>query len=280
MDTHPTSPRTGHQAQARVLASSCVDRKAAQTILDLHDKALASGQGVLKNARRTAVTRVSFDGEWLCVKEFRASRSSERLKDRLRTSRAKRAWDGAARIEAAGVATPEPLALLERGDTHFVVTRFEGRAVALDQLVTERFFPPLETEQLAAKRTLIGQLGAWLRRVHDSNIYHDDWSPKNILVREMDDGWRFFFVDLDSVDFRRRLSRRRRLKNLSQLNDLPACVSGADRMRFLRVYARGRPPFYTEDAARRIARATDARNELWRRRQAKHLRRAHKEHTT
>ncbi len=69
------------------------------------------------------------------------------------------------------------------------------------------------------------------------NIYHKDLSAKNILVSLGADGApRFHCVDTDSVQFPLRLSLRRRIKNLAQLNGLPACLTTADRIRFYKEY--------------------------------------------
>jgi hypothetical protein len=72
---------------------------------------------------------------------------------------------------------------------------------------------------------------------HSKNIYHKDLSAKNLLVGLGSSGEpRFYCVDTDSIEFPWRLSLRRRIKNLAQLNGLPACITTADRIRFYKEY--------------------------------------------
>jgi len=200
-----------------------------------HDRALAEGRGILKDGRRSAVTRVEVGGGTYCVKEFR----SERLGGWRLFSRSRRAWRGAQRLMKAGVDIPEPLALVERGTSAYLVMRFIDKSATLDRLLATRFAGRLSPEELEAKRRLLRSLGAWARAVHDRRVYHDDWSPKNILVREDGQRWAFYLLDFDSLAFPKRLNWRRRVKNLGQLNDTPPVLSATDRMRFLVSYAQG-----------------------------------------
>ena len=202
-----------------------------------HDRALASGEGLLKNGRRTAVTAVRVGHEALVVKEYRPCGMADRLKGLLRGSRAGLAWRAARRLAAAGIATPEPVAIVERAPALYLVTRLVEGAVPLDRLLRERFAGPLRPAELAAKRAMVAHLGRWLRHIHDQGIYHNDWSAKNILAVERSGRWAFYLLDLESVTFYKWLTRRRRTKNLGQLNDTPASVTATDRMRLLKAYA-------------------------------------------
>jgi len=181
------------------------------------------------------VTRVEVGGRVLCVKEFR----SERRGGWRIFSRARRAWRGAQRLLRAGVEIPEPLALLERGKSAYLVMRFIEGAASLDRLLTQRFAGQLSPGELAAKRRLLRSLGEWARCLHDRKVYHDDWSPKNILACEDRQHWNLYLLDFDSLAFAKRLNWRRRVKNLGQLNDTPPVLSATDRMRFLVSYAGG-----------------------------------------
>jgi hypothetical protein len=82
-------------------------------------------------------------------------------------------------------------------------------------------------------------LARWLRRAHDAGVYHDDWSAKNILVAEAAGKWAFTLLDFESISPFKPLTRRRKIKNLAQLSDIPSGVSRTDKMRFLIAYARG-----------------------------------------
>ena len=224
----------------RILHANGLSPDDARRLLAAHRRALdRGGHGVLKNHGRSAVTCIPLGRRVLCVKEYRTRGWLDRLKDLLRGSRARRAWRAAMRLLAAGVEIPEPIALLERGGTGFLVTRFVEHAAPLKQLLCERFGGRLCPAERDAKRALIRQLARWLRRLHDLGIYHDDWSAKNILAIERGGRWAFRLLDLDSIGRLKPLTRRRRVKNLGQINDAPCGVAATDRMRFLEAYAAG-----------------------------------------
>ncbi|HPD17962.1 MAG TPA: lipopolysaccharide kinase InaA family protein [Planctomycetota bacterium] len=236
-EQHESSPAT--RLALRVWQTRGLDRRQLEQMLVAHRTALATGRGVLKRDARTAVTRVPCRDAWACVKEYRRSGPLDLLKELLRGSRARRAWRGAALLARKGVSAPEALAAFRHGTSAFLVTRYVEGAVPLNRLIAERFAGALSADQLQAKRRLLRQLAAWLRRVHDLGIYHDDWSAKNFLAAEQPDGWVFYLLDFESLSARKPLTRRRRAKNLAQLADLPHGVTRADKMRFLVAYAAG-----------------------------------------
>ena len=249
---------TNNPCELRVEQAKGLSLDELSALIAAHVAALSSGEGVLKDGRRTAVTRVRHGDGWLCVKEYRQLGLLDRIKDWLRGSRAGRAWRGAKNLSAHGIATPEIVALMERDGKSYLVTSFINRATPLNLLLRKRFSAALGQAEVADKRTMVRQLGKWLRRVHDLGVYHDDWSTKNILVTQHGQEWTFHFVDMESVSSRKRLTYRRRVKNLGQLSDAPFGITRTDRMRFLLAYAgddttltRGSFPRDVLDAARR-----------------------------
>jgi hypothetical protein len=285
----PFSARaTGDAKQKiRVVRGTGFSEGQAREVLAAHDRALASAEGVLKNGRRTAVTRVAWGeqsatvgsptvatagqasrGTLLCVKEYRPTGLLDRLRIGPWWPRARRAWSGAARLAARGVAIPELLALLERGATAYLVARFIEGAVPLNRLVLERFAGAGSREEVPAKRSMMRQLGHWLRGVHDRGVYHDDWSAKNILALQSGGEWAFYFLDFESVAPLKPLTYRRRVKNLSQIGDAPAGVTRTDKMRFLLAYAKGDKALTRGRFPRDVLAATQRRQEARERAQA------------
>lgn len=233
----PSPPDATHAGALRIVRNTGMSHEQLAALLAGHDQALATGEGVLQSRERTAVTRVALGEQTYCVKEYRELGLLDRVKDTLRGSRAVLAWRAAEALASRGVATPEAVAVVERGRSHFFVTRFVEDSASLKDLLRGRFAGPLSRDEIAAKRAMARQLGPWLRRVHDQCVYHDDWSLKNILARQRGEVWDFYFLDLESMPHYKWLTRRRRIKNLGQLNDTPAGVTHTDRMRFLLAYA-------------------------------------------
>jgi glycosyltransferase involved in cell wall biosynthesis/tRNA A-37 threonylcarbamoyl transferase component Bud32 len=247
-----------HRSELKVLKTKGLSRDELFNLVVAHHQALDSGEGVLKNGPRAAVTRVRHNDYWLCIKEYRRRSAFDRIKTRLGISPALRAWRGALHLRSKGIETPENVAVAELPGRSYLFTRFLDAAAPLDFLLRERFVEPLTQPETMAKRTLISQLGRWLRHVHDLGVYHDDWSPKNFMASQQDQTWDFTIVDTESVSPRRRLTYRRRVKNLAQLSSARFGVTGSDRMRFLLAYAgqdaaltRGHFPRDIIDATRR-----------------------------
>lgn len=206
-------------------------------LIAAHHTALRTGQGVLKRGNSNVVSRVRHLNHWVCVKEYRNRGVMDSLKNRLRGSRANSARKGAHYLQGHGISAPDTLALIEDKEKSYLVMQFIDGAVSLKHLLKEYHAGSQGLIELHNKRLMIRHLGCWLRRVHTLGIYHNDWSLKNILAAPSHDAWTFYFVDTESVLPYKRLSYRRQVKNLGQLNDAPFGITHTDRMRFLQAYA-------------------------------------------
>ncbi len=254
----------------RILEDEGLGQHGVGEALERHARALETGEGVLKDGRRTAVTRVCVDGHELVVKEYLRPRPADGLRDRLGASRGVRAWRAARLLVERGIATPEPVALVELDGRRHLLTRFVPAAIPLDRLLRERFAKGVE---LAAKRDLARALGRWLRGVHAQGIYHGDCSAKNVLAVPGADGFGLVLLDLDAVTPGRRLSWRRRVKSLCQLVDSPGNLTRTDRLRVIRAYASGDPELPLRRLHRDVTAAVGRRARRRARRHVRWLRR-------
>ncbi len=222
-----------------------------------HGRTLAAGgAAVLKDARKSALTRqmLTVDGveRAVIVKQYRSDRLSERLKNVVRTPRAIAAWIGGNGLLVRGFEAAEPLALVLRGrgaglSEAFVVMEDLGDQTRLDLVALARFPGDLDAATAAQKTALVAEVARTLRRLHAQGVYHADLKAVNLFLREdRDDAGRprarLVFADWDRVEFDRIVTNRRRVKNLAQLSaSVPVCISVSDRLRFFREYARDEP---------------------------------------
>jgi tRNA A-37 threonylcarbamoyl transferase component Bud32 len=143
------------------------------------------------------------------VKQFRNLGWRRQLQRRLRGSKAARSWCVAKALVAAGIATPEPVLLVEskaaQGPSFYISRRLTGAYEVrhffrrLNQSPDAGEFPEIETQELLIR---LGQLA---RQLHDAGIYYRDLSIGNVLARPVADGG----LELYLVDFNRaRLGRR------------------------------------------------------------------------
>jgi serine/threonine protein kinase len=179
------------------------------------------------------------------VKEFSNSGFVKFMETVFYTHRGKRAWKAANRLRVLGIPCAEPVALVEQRSfgllqaSYLLMENISG-ADQLDDLLRSVYFPVSgrpSREKILEKRNIVRAGALSLRSFHSKGIYHKDLSSKNVLVTLGDGGEpRFFCVDWDSIQFPLRVSLRRRIKNMAQLNGLPGCITTTDKVRFYKEY--------------------------------------------
>jgi len=187
---------------------------------------------VLKSNPRVTVAVLPSDDGALVLKRF-CDESLLRLVQVLALgSSAERVWRAAALMQAAGFPVPEPVAVLEDRRLGIAV-----RSCAVSRWVDG---PPLDelwrARQGAARRSLTLAFADYLRQLHAAGLYPQDLRAANVLVTSENPPV-FVLVDLDRVRRYRRLSWRRRRKNVVQVHR--SVGRGAPRregLRFLQRY--------------------------------------------
>ena len=155
-----------------------------------------------------------------------------------------REWDTIISFHRANLPTVIPVAAGTRrkgflGRESFLLTKGLEGVTRLEDLITERFLPPLSPESISEKRTLISKLALLTRRMHDLGFNHRDFYLCHILARrDADHEWELFICDLHRVDKREKTGMRWRVKDLAALNySAPEkFISARDRIRFLKQY--------------------------------------------
>ena len=157
------------------------------------------------------------------VKQFRNRHLRDRVKRRLRGSKAERSWRVAHGLLAAGVLTPEPVMRLESqaqdGPSFYVCRHLTGvlearyllRAVNAGREAEE--FPQVDV------RAFLAELGRTVRRLHDAGFWHRDLSVGNVLLRHGKDGKPagLYLIDLNRTRTGRPPSLNERARDLSRL---------------------------------------------------------------
>jgi hypothetical protein len=189
------------------------------------------------------------------VKQFRNGHLRDRVRRRLRGSKAAKSWQAARALRAAGIATPEPLLLAESrcptGPSFYVsryVAGLEARYLlrAANAGRAAELFPAIDLPRF------LRELGGFVRRLHDASVWHRDLSSGNVLLadagREGDGGsdgggggaYDLFLVDLNRARLGRRLTLSERARDLSRMN----LERPQDRRLLLAGYweSEGRPP--------------------------------------
>lgn len=198
--------------------------------------------------RDRQVRTLTWEGRTYFVKHYRLLTFKSRLQFLLKRSKAHMAWRFSRRLRQRSILTPNVVAFLQRGvwwrlpdrrapELHLVTEGIDG------QTLREMVKAPLS---LASRRGLIRAVAGFLAQLHDTGIYHGDFSAFNIMVEQASQaphGWRIHLIDLDAIRCVSGISHRRQIKNLDELGrnfTLLIEVSTQDRLRFLARYLQAR----------------------------------------
>lgn len=202
------------------------------------------GREVLKDSRRSKISRQVLPGLGVVVKETRARGPLDFLKNAFRRHRGLGSWVNGNALLVRGVGAARPLALLVSGrwpligPSWLLMEDLIGLE-RLDLFVLRRYAGRLTPGERQEKLGLVRAFGAFVGDLHRRGIYHGDLKAVNVFVeRSPGGGFRFRLVDYDRVRFLRRVGRRRRVKNLAQLAaSVAVLITRTDRLRFFRAYA-------------------------------------------
>ena len=163
-------------------------RKFAETI----DALMKSGQ-ILKNGNTSFVSRINWAGEEIVVKRYNHKGTIHSLRHTIKKSRARRNWLHAHRLEMLNIATPSPLAYLEKRKTKLVwKSYFLTKYVAGQNLY---YFLRDSSVSEKKRSTVTQQLRELLAKLEKYRISHGDLKHSNILVAENGP----VLTDLDSM---------------------------------------------------------------------------------
>lgn len=193
---------------------------------------------VLPTVPNTTVLRISYLGNTLYFKYFKAETGWGRIRATWRGSRAYRAWQGARLLLEHGLSTPEVVAVAEgkgpgRGNISLLVT-LEILGIPLRKYLRERQLAPGRQARLASV------LGREIARLHACRITHGDLHPGNVLVEEQGkQEFSFSYLDTERVSKPGMKVNRHIMKDLSLLNHPNlGTISQRARLRFLKTYVR------------------------------------------
>jgi tRNA A-37 threonylcarbamoyl transferase component Bud32 len=149
--------------------------------LDRIDSLMDKGQ-ILKNGNTCYVSRLMWNGKDVVVKRYNHKGFIHSLRHTIKGSRARRAWIHAHRLGMLEIATPKPLAYIERR---------RGRLVWKSYLVTEyvqgqEFCYFLEDKSISQEEHSIvaHQVIDLLDKIGKYKISHGDLKHSNILITE------------------------------------------------------------------------------------------------
>ncbi|MFV7791041.1 hypothetical protein ACNSOP_01350 [Aliarcobacter lanthieri] len=160
---------------------------------------------------RNEIKVVNYDNNDLVVKSFKVPNLLNRIiYTFFKSSKAKKSYEYSLKI---GDFTPKPIGFIEfyymslLKDSYFVSEKFNYDFTIREPLLNKDFSKRDEVFKAFSKFTY---------SLHENGIYHLDYSPGNILVKEKNDTFIFKVVDINRMQFIN-LDIDLRMKNFSKL---------------------------------------------------------------
>ena len=203
---------------------------------------------VIKDQRKIKVGRVTvkLSGEEhaLYVKRYNPFSLRYRIFSLIGRSGALRSLRGACVLAEASIPTAAPLAAVEErlfgmlSKSFFVSEEIAGGQTA-DSYWIEQLRDRRGAQGFRFRRAFLDGLASLFRSLHARAIYHNDLKDANIMAvsRDNDGSVKFFLLDLEGVQRCRRLTHRRRVKNIVQIyRTLGTHLSRSEQLFFLKCY--------------------------------------------
>jgi tRNA A-37 threonylcarbamoyl transferase component Bud32 len=175
------------------------------------DQLLRTGESRSDRGSGCVSVKVFLGGRPYFLKRYDCRGALYRLKNSFRRSRAMRVWTATWGLLARGIATPEPLVLLE--ERHGLLL---GRSYILSsyQEGAERMMVLWPGLSAAEKVPLAARCAILLGRMHAMNMVHGDTNWDNILVCGSPAAPKLVLVDLDGCKSLRRMSQGQALRDI------------------------------------------------------------------
>ena len=191
---------------------------------------------LVKLQKKVMVGRVTTPVGTLYVKRYTVHAWRVALGSLGRASPARRAFEAARRLAALGFGVPAVVAAVEDRRRGLLRRSFFLTHEVAGGVTADRYWHQLAGRP-AERRRFARVLGDLYRRLHTAGVYHNDLKDVNVLVRDGATGPELVLLDLERVRFGRIPGRRRRVKNLVQLErTLGRTAPAAARVRLLHAY--------------------------------------------
>jgi len=183
---------------------------------------------------RNSLKLFELDGETINIKSFKVPNLINKIAYRyFRTSKARRSFEYGNQLLENGVLTPAPIGYFEERGLFFGRSYYVSKHLSYD--LTYRDL--IRDSEYVGDENMLSAFAKFTYGLHQKQIHFLDHSPGNTLIVIKDDGYDFYLVDLNRMefgpmDFKTRMSNFRRLSSIeSQVKmtaDAYAEVSGED----------------------------------------------------
>jgi len=183
---------------------------------------------------RNSLKLFDLNGETINVKSFKVPNLINKIAYRyFRTSKARRSFEYAHRLLENKVLTPQPIGYFEERGLFFGRSYYVSKHQSYDLTYREL----IRDSEYVGDVDMLSAFAKFTHSLHKKNIHFLDHSPGNTLITIKDNGYDFYLVDLNRMefgpmDFNTRMSNFRRLSSIESqvqvMADAYASASGED----------------------------------------------------
>ncbi|MCD8166360.1 MAG: hypothetical protein LUE93_09710, partial [Bacteroides sp.] len=175
-------------------------------------------QGETLFQSRNTIKRFIYKDKSLIVKSFKIPNIINRfVYISFRRSKARRSYENALKLLAAGFHTPFPVACIE--EIRFGLSRsfYISEEITGTHEIRELRDKPMNEERIE----ILKAFGRFTAALHTNRIFHKDYTPGNILYKQTDSGYQFYLVDINRMIIGKKIEEKKSYWNFRRL-----CLSG------------------------------------------------------
>ncbi len=221
-----TEPKTlsSHGAQYRRIHISPAYAHLTEAMASF-ENSFDAGKDVLY-AKRNLIKRLPLENCDTVIKAFKPPRGLRAfIYGSVRKSKALRSYNNARRLRASGIATPEPISVIEYRKNFRLTESFYITAHFDHQFTMEPVLRALaragaddQSPEIVEQRKVLTGFVKFTFDMHSAGAIHGDHNPNNTLVRKQQDSYAFAVIDLNRMHFGSP-SLGKRMTDFSRLSD-------------------------------------------------------------
>lgn len=198
----------------------------------------------LHGGGRADVYLLNYQNKRYCLKWFHDSRIIARLRNIMNLSKAKQSYAISQKLQQLKINAPKVLGVIQPNlfGSPLLIMEMLDDCQQLNLMLEEWHKHTADLCNYPPFLHLAKQFATFTKKMHQSGVLHRDFSPRNVLVRQQNNTFEFYLIDLEDVYFGTDNS-----DNIVHFNDrLPRYLSPTESCVFLTHFQAGKAPQPTE----------------------------------
>ena len=165
--------------------------------------------------QRNTIKLIAYDEKKYAVKSFKTPHLLNQIVYRFfRASKAQRSYENSVKLKELGINTPNPIGYIEFPslflfkESYYISEFFDFDFEIRDVLSDENF---------KDRETILEAFVAFSYDLHNKGVYHVDYSPGNVIIKKLEEGYEFAIIDVNRMKFIE-YDDEIRFKNLSRFS--------------------------------------------------------------